>query len=53
MRLLDISNPTPVVYIKSEDIEYMIQEMNLDEHTILDMFDYLNTREIVDIVVRK
>lgn len=48
MRLLDISHPTPRVYIKSQDI----QDIGVDENTILEIFDYLSTREIVDIVVR-
>jgi hypothetical protein len=52
MRLLNISNPTPRVYIRNKDIDYITQEMNLDEDTILGVFDYLSTREIVDIVVR-
>jgi hypothetical protein len=52
MRLMNLSNATPRVYIKDRDIGYISQEMNLDEDTILEVFDYLSTREIVDIVVR-
>jgi hypothetical protein len=52
MRLMNISHPTPRVYIKDKDILYLGQEMGLDEDTILGVFDYLSTREIVDIVVR-
>lgn len=52
MRLMDLSNATPRVYIKSRDIEYLIKDTNLNEDTILDIFDYLSDREIVDIVVK-
>jgi hypothetical protein len=49
---MNLSNATPRVYIRNRDIDYISQDLNLDEDTILEVFDYLSTREIVDIVVR-
>jgi hypothetical protein len=53
MRLLDISHPTPRVKMRQSDLNLMCQDLSVSENTILEIFDYLSTREIVDIVVKK
>jgi hypothetical protein len=51
MRLMDTSNATPRVKMRQSDLNFMCQDLSISEDTILEIFDYLSTREIVDIVV--
>jgi hypothetical protein len=53
MRLMDISHPTPRVTMRNSELNLMCQDLSISEDTILEIFDYLSTREIVDIVVKK
>jgi hypothetical protein len=53
MRLMNLSNVTPRVKMRQSDLNLMCQDLSVSEDTILEIFDYLSTREIVDIVVKK
>jgi hypothetical protein len=53
MRLMDLSNATPCVKIKQSDINFMCQDLCIEEEAVLRFFDYLSAREIVDIRIQK
>jgi hypothetical protein len=50
---MDISNPTPRVKMRQSDFNLMCQDLSVLEDTMLEIFDYLSAREIVDIKVKK
>jgi hypothetical protein len=53
MRLMDLSDATPCVKIKQSDINFMCQDICIEEEVVLQFFDYLSAKEVVDIKIIK
>ena len=52
-KLLDTSNPTPIVMIKPAELVYMSRETGIEIKNLISLIEYLSDREIVSIRILK